>query len=312
MIAALVPAAGRSERMGRPKLLLAIHGEPLIVRVVTALLEGGAERVLVVGPPEDSQEGPAIAALARTAGARVVSPRVRPGEMRDSIEFGLEAIARPEVPDYVLLTPGDAAGITATVVARLIEESARHPEKIVVPRCGPRRGHPLVLPWRIAAEVPSLPRGKGVDALLDRHHDRVVELPVLDPRIADDIDTPEDVRSWDQQPRDDQKAGDCGVAGQAVGSEQRKRVRVRVQFFALAKERAGVAEIEIELPPESAVADLRTEIGRRLPGLAPLMKNVMIAVNEEYADDATRITPGSRIAVIPPVSGGAGGTHRGG
>ena len=32
----------------------------------------------------------------------------------------------------------------------------------------------------------------------------------------------------------------------------------------------------------------------------------MIAVDEEYAGDDTPIPPGSRLAVIPPVSGGAG------
>ncbi len=80
-----------------------------------------------------------------------------------------------------------------------------------------------------------------------------------------------------------------------------------VRFFALAKDRAGCSAIDVELAEGSRVRDLRAEIARRLPGLAPLMKNVMIAVNEEYADNEATITPGARVAVIPPVSGGAGG-----
>ena len=40
MIAAVVPAAGRSARMGEPKLLLQFHGETLIGRVVTSLRRG--------------------------------------------------------------------------------------------------------------------------------------------------------------------------------------------------------------------------------------------------------------------------------
>ena len=42
------------------------------------------------------------------------------------------------------------------------------------------------------------------------------------------------------------------------------------------------------------------------PVLAPLLTTAMIAVDEEYAGDDTPIVPGSRLAVIPPVSGGAG------
>ena len=48
--------------------------------------------------------------------------------------------------------------------------------------------------------------------------------------------------------------------------------------------RAGCSEIDLDLAGIEHVWDLRAEIARRLPGLAPLMKNVMIAVNEEYAD----------------------------
>jgi molybdopterin converting factor subunit 1 len=293
MIAAIVPAAGLSQRMGRPKLLLPIGGESLIGRVVTALREGGADRVVVVAPPSNSEEGPAVAALASRAGAFVIAPQVRPAEMRDSFEVGLRALAGPTPPDHVLLAPGDAAGITRAIVARLLEESARQADRIIVPRFGPRRGHPLVLPWKFAQDVASLPSGKGVSAILARYQTLVVELELPDSGVADDIDTPDDLGRWQEG----------SLAPQSS-------VRVPVQFFALAKDRAGCSAIDLELPGGSRVADLRAELARRLPGLSPLMKNVMIAVNEEYADDDASIMPGARVAVIPPVSGGASGSAR--
>ena len=113
MIAAIVAAAGRSTRMGRPKLLLPFDGRALITHVVSALREGGADRVLVVAPPANSEEGPAVALAAKDAGAYVIMPDVRPAEMRDSIEIGLSAAAEPAAPPrLVLLSPGDAPGIT--------------------------------------------------------------------------------------------------------------------------------------------------------------------------------------------------------
>jgi CTP:molybdopterin cytidylyltransferase MocA len=48
----------------------------------------------------------------------------------------------------------------------------------------------------------------------------------------------------------------------------------------------------------------------RLPALGPLVPNVLIAVNEEYAEDGDIIPAGARIAVIPPVSGGGAGGGR--
>src|SRR5262249_42597993 len=51
VIAGLIPAAGHSRRMGRPKLALPLLGRPLLAHVVTALREGGADPVLVVLGP---------------------------------------------------------------------------------------------------------------------------------------------------------------------------------------------------------------------------------------------------------------------
>ena len=281
MIAAVVPAAGRGQRMGRPKLLLPIEGQPLIVRVVTALRHGGADRVVVVAPPEASDEGPAVALAARSAGAEVVAPPERPAEMRDSIEIGLATAAKPITPGYLLIAPGDAPGITPGVVALVLNASALRPENIIVPSCGGRRGHPLVLPWKFAAEIPSLPAGQGVNALVARYRKQLFELALDDTRITEDLDSPEDYSRWN--------AASC----------------VQVKFFALARDRAGCSEINLDLAGIERVWDLRAELARRLPGLAPLMNNVMIAVNEEYATDDAQIVPGARIAVIPPVSGGA-------
>jgi molybdopterin converting factor subunit 1 len=210
--------------------------------------------------------------------------------MRESIEIALAAAANPAPPERVLLAPGDIPGITAQIVAALLEESARQPQKIVVPRCGKRRGHPVVLPWSLAIDVASLPSGQGFNALLARHQSLVVELPIEDSGVTVDIDSPDDFERWN--------------------ARARTRGHVQVKFFALARERAGRSEIDIELTGACRVSDLRAEVARQVPELAPLMKNVMIAVDEEYADDEAQVKPGARVAVIPPVSGGALGLAR--
>ncbi len=168
MIAAVVPAAGLSARMGQPKLLMKFQGEALIHRVVTALRRGGAGRVVVVVPPAGSPEGTPIADEARRAGAEVIVPETRPAEMRLSVELGLMMLETDPTPQLVFLTPGDIPGITPDLVARLRDAALGQPGWIVAPAYEGRRGHPLVLPWSMALEIRDLPAGEGVNDVLVR------------------------------------------------------------------------------------------------------------------------------------------------
>ena len=283
MIAGIVPAAGLSSRMGRPKLLMPIRGETLIHQVVIALLKGGVDRVVVVAPPANSPEGPAVADEAGQAGADVIVPETRPAEMRHSVELGLERFRQGNpTPELVLLTPGDVPGIDPEVVARLCELALARPGHLVVPGYEGRRGHPLVLPWGIAARIPMLPPGEGINALVARQQDLILEMPVSNSELFVDLDTPDDLVRW-----------------QSV-----RLFPANVRLFALAKERMGRAEVRIDLPPAATVADLRSALRVHSPELGSLWSSALIAVDEEYASDDVSIRPGSQLAVIPPVSGG--------
>jgi molybdenum cofactor cytidylyltransferase len=305
MIAAIVPAAGRSERMGRPKLLLDIEGRPLIQRVITALRDGGVTRMIVVAPPSSAPEGPQITALAEQAGAEVVVPATRPPEMRDSLELGLERLAQDPPPERVVVTPADSPGITSELVARLLDAAAFRPDRVVIPFCRGRRGHPVVLPWRLAAEIRALPSGAGLNALVARHGHRVFELAVDDSGAVADLDTPEDLDRWlAARPASDRSGAQCRREALDRALCERGTMQVRVRLFAVARERVGRSELELELPAECSVAELRAALRNRLPEMGLIWTGALIAVNEEYAGDDATIAPGSQIAVIPPVSGG--------
>ncbi len=79
---------------------------------------------------------------------------------------------------------------------------------------------------------------------------------------------------------------------------------IRVRLFALARKQTGLAEVEIDLPEEATVADLKARLGSKCPQLLPLLPNVMIAVDAEYATDDQVVPLDAEVAVIPPVSGG--------
>jgi molybdopterin synthase sulfur carrier subunit len=80
---------------------------------------------------------------------------------------------------------------------------------------------------------------------------------------------------------------------------------ISVKLFAAARQLAGeVEQVELDLPDDANVADLRRELALAVPALAPLLPLAMIAMDTEYVGDDTKLIAGVEIACIPPVSGG--------
>src|SRR5262249_43087375 len=121
MIAAIVPAAGRSLRMERPKLTLPLGDTTVIAHVVTALRQGGAGPVLGIARPAEARGAEALAAEAERAGATVVVAATRPADMRGSVELGLDHLRGDRAATTVLIAPGDCVGASTALVAAVVE-----------------------------------------------------------------------------------------------------------------------------------------------------------------------------------------------
>lgn len=83
-------------------------------------------------------------------------------------------------------------------------------------------------------------------------------------------------------------------------------IRVRVRLFAIQRELAGTREVDLELPAAADLEAAWSALVERFPVLAPGRPSVRFARNGSYADPAELLADGDEIAVIPPVSGGAG------
>ena len=79
---------------------------------------------------------------------------------------------------------------------------------------------------------------------------------------------------------------------------------IRVLLFALARDVAGTDALELEIPAGATVGDVRRRLAELHPELAPVLARSMLAVNEEYAAEASAVPDGAELACIPPVSGG--------
>ena len=78
-------------------------------------------------------------------------------------------------------------------------------------------------------------------------------------------------------------------------------MRITVRLFAQLRERAGRRELELDLPDDARVRDALAAVGDLAAGVPLVM-----AVNREYADESAPLAAGDELALIPPVSGGAG------
>lgn len=82
-------------------------------------------------------------------------------------------------------------------------------------------------------------------------------------------------------------------------------MNITVLFFATLRSLTGIKTLELELPPESRVVDLKNLVAERFPQIAPALVNtVLVSVNREYAEDAQIIPDRAEVALFPPVSGG--------
>jgi MoaE-MoaD fusion protein len=81
-------------------------------------------------------------------------------------------------------------------------------------------------------------------------------------------------------------------------------MKVRIKYFAAARERAGVSEEELELAEGAPVSALLAALVARHPALERLIPHLRVAVNEEFAALTEVVPAGAEVALIPPVAGG--------
>lgn len=77
-----------------------------------------------------------------------------------------------------------------------------------------------------------------------------------------------------------------------------------VLFFAALRNVADREKIIVEMPGESSVEELFSQLADRYPNLKEWHSHLRWAVNCEYVPAQTKLRDGDEICFIPPLSGG--------
>ncbi|HSW30563.1 MAG TPA: nucleotidyltransferase family protein [Longimicrobiales bacterium] len=188
-VAGVVPAAGASARMGRPKALLDAGGRSFVAAVVGALVGGGCDPVVVVigaGQPE-------VRRRAEGAGALVLE-NPDPGE-GPITSLRLALVALGTSADGMAVLPVDHPAVRAKTVAALVAALGAVGGPLVLPTFGGHRGHPAVFHRRLFPELLDPALEGGARTVVHRHLQEAGLVEVDDPGVLADIDTPDAYRA---------------------------------------------------------------------------------------------------------------------
>ena len=186
-LAAIIPAAGSSSRMGHFKPLLQVDGQSLTQRAIAVFRQNRIDDIIVVtGHRADDLK----AALARDEVRTAHNDDYGRG-MFSSVVVGIRQL--PVHCEAFFVLPVDIAFVRSTTIDRLIEAFRNHPGRIYHPCVANRRGHPPLIPAHLAEAIAGHDGKGGLRRALKRWTDMAVDVPVADRHILLDLDMPEDL-----------------------------------------------------------------------------------------------------------------------
>lgn len=180
-VAAVVLAAGGSTRIGRPKVLLELGGEPLVRRIVQTAAAADLAPIIVVAGDDLASVTAALAGL----DARTVENAAWRSGLSSSIRAGIDALP-PWVRAAVLLL-ADQPFVTSEHLRDLVRAYGTGSDPVAT-RYGEGRGVPALFGSQWFGDLRSIEGDRGAKGILDRSGAAMVG----DGAPPVDIDTDED------------------------------------------------------------------------------------------------------------------------
>lgn len=194
MIAAVVLAAGKSSRFGRPKQLLTYRGHSLLRHTVDCARAGGCDPVVVVLGAYADDLRPELEATE----TRVVVNSDWQSGLGTSVRVGVRAVQQGyPTTRGVLLLACDQPKIAADVVRNLRERFETTGARMVACEYAGTVGVPALFERSLFSELLKLSSSQGAKSVLEGHADDVARLAWPDGAV--DVDTPEDYDGLNEQ-----------------------------------------------------------------------------------------------------------------
>lgn len=184
-IVGLLLAAGSASRFGSDKLRHALpHGVPIAVQAAR-IFKLELSRVVAVVKPGS----PELVDAFKEEGCEVVVCENAAEGMGASLACAARAAGEA---DGYLVALGDMPFLRRTSIAA-VRDALVNGAPLVAPYFRTRRGHPVGIGKRFYEELLSLRGDEGAKKLLAANAGQLVKIPIGDPGVIRDIDTPQDL-----------------------------------------------------------------------------------------------------------------------
>ncbi len=81
-------------------------------------------------------------------------------------------------------------------------------------------------------------------------------------------------------------------------------MNIKVQFFAILKERAGAESVQFQMEEGATLNDLKRKLVEKYGNALKLNNSIVFAVNGLVVRDNIKLKHNDKVALLPPVSGG--------
>jgi molybdenum cofactor cytidylyltransferase len=185
-VGAIVLAAGGSVRMGRPKQLLPIEGQPMVRRVTEAVCKVELAQVVVVVGAHAEAVMEALDGLP----AEIVVNKAWTTGLSGSMKVGLGAL-RPEV-QAALLILADQPNLTAGLLQMLVARYQATQAPIVAPVFRGQRGNPVLFDRALFPKLLAVAGDQGGREVIASLRNQVEGVLVDQAAVFVDLDTQQD------------------------------------------------------------------------------------------------------------------------
>lgn len=186
-IGAVILAAGQSQRMGQPKMVLPWGNTTVIGQVISVLQDAGLQTIWAV---TGGAENLVMNVLSRYPVSVIHNSNYAVTDMLESIRCGLNGLDEKVAAAMIVL--GDQPQIERRTVDAIIKRYLQKESVLVVPSYHMRRGHPWLLGRSLWGEIIKMNAGQTMREFLNAHSNVIDYVEVDSPSVLKDLDTPRD------------------------------------------------------------------------------------------------------------------------